>query len=250
MNKREPLADTPYFEYAISYCREDIATLKGYIERQDSEIPNWSRIHSRLYTSQLSMVLYLYSAGYPVAECKEYVVEAIENFILAETLDDAEPENYTIYNGIYDEVIKLASLGLLFNTEKTLLGIFREVCDKTKGSDLLINALLSKIPGTRQDGKLFYPKIFRDIYSIFECNPDQQNAMMAKYLKNWFTFMKRFDWHNSHKVAKVNGSTVFEGYWSVEAAAACFVLQLDFSNFKDLSYFPVDMLKFASGGDV
>jgi len=61
--KREPLFSVTYFDTAINYFKERVEKLEGYINSQDSRIPNWSRIFRGLSISNLYLFFNKYSRG-------------------------------------------------------------------------------------------------------------------------------------------------------------------------------------------
>ncbi|GGB96078.1 PoNe immunity protein domain-containing protein [Pseudoduganella buxea] len=77
---------------------------------------------------------------------------------------------------------------------------------------------------------------------IFDAPQAARPALMKEYLEDWYEASRREGYYNSH----MRGD-VFTGYWSWEAAAITFVLDIDDSSFRDAMFNPVDLVDYARG---
>ena len=75
---------------------------------------------------------------------------------------------------------------------------------------------------------------------IFKAPPEQRAQLMATYLAEWYHASRREPYYDSHE----KGSS-FVGYWSWEAAAITFVLDIDDSGYRDAAFYPADLVAFA-----
>ena len=75
---------------------------------------------------------------------------------------------------------------------------------------------------------------------IFNAAPKDRPELMAEYLEDWYEASRREYYHDSHE-----RRTSFLGYWSWEAAAITFLLNIDDASYKDAQFYPKDLVEFA-----
>lgn len=75
---------------------------------------------------------------------------------------------------------------------------------------------------------------------IFNASPDLRPAMMAEYLQDWYVASRREPYYDSHK-----RGPGFKGYWSWEAAAITFLLDIDDRSYRTAEFYPADLVDFA-----
>ena len=75
---------------------------------------------------------------------------------------------------------------------------------------------------------------------IFAGPKEKRPAMMAQYLADWYHASRREIYHDSHE----RGINFF-GYWSWEAAAITFLLDIDDRSYADAMFYPKDLVDFA-----
>jgi hypothetical protein len=76
---------------------------------------------------------------------------------------------------------------------------------------------------------------------IFKAAPEQRAELMAEYLEDWYHASRRESYHDSHQ----DGRSGFRGYWSWEAAAITFLLEIDDVSYRDAMFYPKDLVEFA-----
>ena len=75
---------------------------------------------------------------------------------------------------------------------------------------------------------------------IFAASKEKRPAMMAQYLADWYHASRREPYYDSHE----RGINFF-GYWSWEAAAITFLLDIDDRSYSDAMFYPKDLVDFA-----
>ncbi|WP_332877371.1 PoNe immunity protein domain-containing protein [Massilia sp. S19_KUP03_FR1] len=75
---------------------------------------------------------------------------------------------------------------------------------------------------------------------IFRADRKDQAPMMARYLEQWYHASRREPFYDSHK-----RDAAFIGYWSWEAAAITFLLDINDSSYRDATFYPSDLVEFA-----
>ena len=86
---------------------------------------------------------------------------------------------------------------------------------------------------------------YRKLFKVFAAAPDQRPALMVKYLGEWYEASRREPYFERH----LDGGYGFRGYWSWEAAATVWVLNIDDSSFRDMRFYPRDLVDFARSLD-
>ena len=97
------------------------------------------------------------------------------------------------------------------------------------------------VPGRPIPDKATRHLPYRKLFKVFDAQPEQRPALMAKYLDEWYHASRREPYVDQHGEA----DTVFYGYWSWEAAATTIVLGIDDSSYRDMQFYPKDLVDFA-----
>ncbi len=241
MNKREQAGSVEYFNYSLADKQGHIDWLYSVLKEKSPDIPSWTRIHFSLSDAIVETIFLKYSMGYPISELRELIVEAMEHKIEGLKLnDDDEMEKASNYIGVYEEGLWMLSLACALKVDPNLIASFKTNWDSMKGKDGLMDAIANPDNTT---GKLIYPKLFDKLLKVFN-SPEKDRATLVKdYLGSWYDTMKKSDWHNTHKGVKVNGAANFYGYWCFEAAAVTCVLGIDDTSYRDMPYYPNDMVR-------
>ncbi|MDF3837936.1 DUF1911 domain-containing protein [Cupriavidus basilensis] len=82
---------------------------------------------------------------------------------------------------------------------------------------------------------------YRKLFKVFDAAPDKRPVLMAKYLDDWYHASRREPYVNQHG----EGDIAFYGYWSWEAAAVTWLLDIDDSSYRDMAFYPRDLVDFA-----
>jgi hypothetical protein len=74
---------------------------------------------------------------------------------------------------------------------------------------------------------------------IFKSASEKRPELMAAYLEDWYHASRREPYHDSEK------QSFFTGYWSYEAAAITFLLEIDDSSYSSAPFYPKELVDFA-----
>lgn len=75
---------------------------------------------------------------------------------------------------------------------------------------------------------------------IFTAPAETRSQLMAEYLDDWYQASRREPYYDSHK-----RGDQFTGYWSWEAAAITFLLDIDDTAYRGAKFYPADLVEFA-----
>ncbi len=74
---------------------------------------------------------------------------------------------------------------------------------------------------------------------IFKAPSEKRSELMAEYLNNWYHASRSEPYHDSED------QDFFTGYWSYEAAAITFLLNIDDSSYSSAPFYPKELVDFA-----
>ncbi|WP_284620504.1 PoNe immunity protein domain-containing protein [Aquabacterium humicola] len=80
------------------------------------------------------------------------------------------------------------------------------------------------------------------LLKVFSADASQRPALMARYMDEWYTASRREPYYDSHTKGRDHS---FLGYWSFEAAAVAYVLDIEDESFRDHEFYPKDLADFA-----
>ncbi|WP_144965145.1 PoNe immunity protein domain-containing protein [Pseudomonas sp. DE0010] len=198
-----------------------------------------------------------YSAGAPVelfAEIWPCAMEWAEEYAQCHTAYHDSPESgnhLTPHAALRTEdywtmALRLTSFGLLTGNAAQMPRVmqFLDYGNEDKGvRDGLLERLVAPfvtgrgIPPDTATRHLPYRKLFK----VFDAAPDKRPPLMAKYLGEWYHASRREPYIDQHGEADVS----FYGYWAWEAAAVTWLLDIDDSSYRDMPFYPRDLLDFA-----
>jgi hypothetical protein len=140
----------------------------------------------------------------------------------------------------YVKSLWLLSFALLFDVDQpTLDRLLR--CIGNEGKDLLFERLVStRITGRRAAEKLVWPRPYEPLYRAIGSSPAEKPELLQKFLKSWYKSLKQCYWHECHKGPKGGG---FFGYWAIEAAGVAKTFAIDDGAFRDMPYYPRDLVR-------
>lgn len=240
--KREPLLTKKYFEDVIVYYNEEEKKLLHDIHVQTPTIKDWVSVYSFLLEAQLHLAFDKYSLGNTIEEMKAILENAAKTYILYLNHPDCEKVNLKSYFGIYERCLWLISFGVMFNFNEDLFIELKHTIDKKRGRDFLIDKIASfRLKDIEVTSKIAYPKTFEFLLPVFDASIDERPEIIKNYLKRWRAKMRLTSWAGTDKLTS---ATAFFGYWSFETAAITYILNIDDSLFREMHYYPKDLIDF------
>ena len=193
-----------------------------------------------------------YSAGSNLAELRAFYPSVVEALITHEKYHheysqtpsgtDSTAATYALLGDAFEVVNRVVCFGILLGWGRLLPSISRIIEYKNPRMDGMLERLLSFYVPDRDTSitectrHLPYFKTLK----IFNAAPEARPELMAEYLEDWYVASRREPYYDSHK-----RDTSFKGYWSWEAAAITFVLDIDDSSYRTAEFYPADLVDFA-----
>jgi len=201
-----------------------------------------------------------YSAGVTVelfADMWPYAINWAEEFAKNNEAYDNSPEagnHMTPHAALRTEdywtvALRLTCFGLLSGNAAEMPRVihFLDYCNEDMGvRDGLLERLVAPfIPGrgTPPDTATRHLP-YRKLFKVFDAAPEKRPALIAKYLDEWYHASRREPYIDQHALEN-RTDHYFYGYWSWEAAAVTWLLNIDDSSYRDKPFYPRDLVDFA-----
>ncbi|PHV32844.1 hypothetical protein CSQ94_13830 [Janthinobacterium sp. BJB312] len=251
--RRQQFLSKQYFEADIQHATDiSIPNLLQVLNAPDSDAEDRSRVSEAIAYSTCKNFFLNYTAGESLDVLRDdlsKVIAAYEQY----TKFDREYEEKPKFPPFrfaeiddYERAIQLISLCYLLHRRDLLPRLAAMLDGAFAGKDTLYEDLFTyELKGRYDVDEWYHDKPYRDIInSFYRDMPEESISDLEKYLKNWYTSMKKAPWHDSHLDMRETGGGYF-GYWAIEAAAAVYLLELDDRSFRDHIVYPKDLLDYA-----
>lgn len=193
-----------------------------------------------------------YSAGENLAELRAFYPSIVSAWVTHEKFDrefDESPSGesnttatYALLGNAFQAVNRMVCFGILLGWGGLLPHIARIIEYKNPRMDGMLERLLSYYVKNRDTSinectrHLPYFKTLK----IFNAPPEARSELMVEYLEDWYVASRREPYYDSHE-----RGPGFKGYWSWEAAAITFLLDIDDSSYRSAEFYPADLVDFA-----
>ena len=232
---RDRIKDENYFNMLIQKEKESIIRFEDAVKKITLEKGTLDRGvrngYSILINSYEKEINSLYSLGEDLATIEESYKKLL--FYYSKMWD----RKYG-----YIELIKVLSLAVLFQVNRSDIFELEEKLISEKFDDYLVNFLIKKIDSTwERKGVEFEFKVYDCLKIIVESDEKIACEALKKYLQEqWYEIHRECAWYDSHK----SSQNVYYGYWSFEAGAIAKILNIDDSSLKDVPYYPYDLVHY------
>lgn len=148
-----------------------------------------------------------------------------------------------LYDKGYWKAIRLTSFAICLGHTNLLPGVAALWDYENDDMDGLLERLVAPyVPGrgTPPDECTRHLPYFKTL-KIFDAEPEQRPALMAKYMDEWYKASRREPYYDSHTKGRLPN---YLGYWSFEAAAIAVELDIDDSSFRNKPFYPAELADF------
>jgi hypothetical protein len=235
MSTREPLRPGTFFSEKLSY-------IDGIIDARNEKLREpLKRPQVLLYANfrdRYEQIFLGYSLGESVdglAARFPIVVESYESYIQSpkhEATDIAALDDYVVS-------LWLVSFAILFRVDDSLWQRLL-ACIGNDGRDALFEALAAtRSPNRAKADGLLHPRIFQPLMDAIGSEGKQRSDLVKEYLSNWYKALGNAYWIGTH--VRPDGAGFF-GYWAVEVAGIAKAFGMDDAAFRDMPYYPRDLI--------
>lgn len=202
-----------------------------------------------------------YTAGKPIEELAPQFVKVVDAFEANHKAYSAylfelgkEPDTFEINPDFsvectpidtdvpceYSEFLQLIGTAILLRDEVSAQRLLQWSESNVNYDGLLDQFYLRYLDDVDPVGELSHPKTFDPLFDTFFADtPEEAQSLLKKFMKGWYKFQKQAPWYDGHL-----GSSPYFGYWSFEAGAVAFLLDIDDSDIDHMAY-PHDLVAYA-----
>ncbi|HEY6336069.1 MAG TPA: PoNe immunity protein domain-containing protein [Alphaproteobacteria bacterium] len=239
MTKREPLMSNDYFDGKIEYLEKSVRDRLRKLQDQPAIYTKPEVFLYANFRNSYQLIFLDYSRGGDIDGLKSKfgpIVSAWERYLAC---PNSEVNDFSVIDH-YVVSLWLLSFALLFGIEAPLLDRLLE-CIGNEGKDPLFERLVAiRVTARPAAGNLLHPKPYEPLFKAIDASGDSRQALMAQFLKTWYKSLTNTYWYNCHKGPEGGG---FFGYWSIEAAAVAKVFAIDDEAFREMPYYPKDLVR-------
>ncbi len=145
----------------------------------------------------------------------------------------------------YENTLQLLSIAILIRDGHSIKRIISAM-DSNRYSDALYEQLIVDFVNDPQDDmdEVIHERPYAKLVeAYFQESADATIPHVQSYLKQWYRYQDGARWFDAHK--KIQDDYAFYyGYWAFEAAATCYLLDIDDSSIEHMVY-PKDLVAYA-----
>ena len=218
--------------------------------------------HQRLY-DVLNLISLQYSAGGDLEFIKvlyPYVLHWVEEYAETSHLYNLSPDAegrfvWHIALGTEDYwyiALRLVCFGLLTGYADQMYRImpiidYIEATPEGQEKDGLIERLVGSFIEDRgtppNEARRHLP--YRKLIKVFDAEPQKRSELMLQYLEDWYEASRREPYYEQHPETDLRSGRSYYGYWSWEAAAVTWLLDIDDTTYRDHQFYPKDLVDYA-----
>lgn len=211
----------------------------------------------------LDLISLQYSAGGDIAFIQKlypYLINWIEEYaeVHAQYHQSPEAEGHFVWHialGTEDYwymALRLICFGLLTGYADQMARImpiidYTEATPEGQEKDGLIERLVAPFVADRgippYEARRHLP--YRKLIKVFDAEPQKRPMLILQYLEYWYEASRREPYYNQHPQADIDEGYLYYGYWSWEAAAVTWLLDIDDTVYREHQFYPKDLVDFA-----
>lgn len=233
---RELIMSKEYFLDEISY---DSNIVKEWESENINDVKYPHMLFYDIFMKHYELLFLLYSGGLEISLINKQITIVISSLEKYTNCEKSISWNFEEIDD-YNKSLWLVSLAILLKVNDDQFNRLL-VCIGNEGKDELFEALIAtRIKGRKKAKKLIYVK---EYHLLLDATKGAHNGInIQQFLLSWYGNMKDCYWHDNHKGKDGGG---FFGYWCWEAAAVAVAFNIDDARFRDMKYYPKDMVDFA-----
>lgn len=255
--KRETLLDYATYESMFDDRLEGFEAVRKGLSKSEEQLSKINPYKLMASTQQrawdsLEFLLNGFSGGHSVDELKDLYPTVLQyweiyhhyliNFLKWDTSCENPLATLALSDTDFIYANQLVSFGILLGWGGELRRV-REIIDLNNPTqDGMLERLLAPYvagPASLPADCTRHLPYFKTL-KIFDAAPQDRSALMSEYLEEWYRASRREPYYDSHK-----REDDFTGYWSWEAAAITYLLNIDDSLYRNAKFYPVDLVDFA-----
>ena len=239
---RDTLNTKDKYDYLIEnykqFIVEEQKDIEELLQLEDKGLQKFSRPNTQVIKSaykiiagyQEEILLASYSAGYSLTVIKDEYIKFIDSLV---------PVWYN--NSRYVQMVWALSIGILLDIDDEVFDKLVDLVRKDDPVDYLIDYLIHyRQPDWKIRDDFMFPRpyVFTEKITQAESSTEASKLLQFYLEKEWYQGQRGHGWYDLHKRNIDN----YVGYWSFEAGAICKIMGLNPDDFKEVDYFPYDLV--------
>lgn len=252
--RRQQFLSEQYFQEDIRFSLAiSIPSRLQVLHAADSDAADRSRVSEDTAYIICKNFFLNYTAGESIAVLRDSFISVVEAYECAaryyrEYRESADAPLFGFQEiDDFERIIQLVGLAILLHRRELIPRIHSLIANSTyDGKDAMYEELIGHDLPDRPFLDAWYRQLpyLHLLNATDEEDPEAKIIQMEKYLKVWYTSMKKAGWHDSHLGVTEEGGAYF-GYWAIEAAAIVYLYNINDSSFRDHIVYPKDLADFA-----
>ncbi|MCA1860818.1 DUF1911 domain-containing protein [Janthinobacterium sp. HSC-3S05] len=256
--KRENLLSHDVYEENFTGFITCIEKLRKAFRQSDEKLRKIPLYNFMVATQEQAWIVVnnlanMYSAGHSINEIRSRYPEALECWELYarynEEYDNSRKNendrgfpHFALPGKDYNKVNRMLCFGILLGWGGLISKLIPIIDFNNHEKDGMIERILSYYSENRSvslNDCVRHLPYFKTL-KIFSAAEKDCPALMAEYLDDWYHASRREPYYDAH-----TRDISFWGYWSWEAAAITFLLDIDDSSYASAQFYPKDLVDFA-----
>jgi hypothetical protein len=242
--RREPLLPENYYRKTLAFHEAGLTDpeIDEILASPETSADHKAKLSWSRSDDALKIVFLRYSAGEPVESIKPDALRCFEAFKAHHVAYPKYGQLRLWESDAYQYVMWLLSLAVLLGLDEWVPTIATWIStDPEDGQDVLVSRLFGRLGVSLPGDSLIHEKPYADLLRATETYGEEQQKAIADYLKRWYGGMKGCYWYDRHKRLDAG----FFGYWAFEAGLVTLLWGVDDSSYRDMRFYPKDLVNFA-----
>ena len=251
--KRDPLLEEHVFEKKQNLYLAHVlnnSEIESMINDINRDKTHRVRLAWRRSSDSLQYAILGYSAGKNLSSVEEDTSSSLHFFSIQKAMF---PEKLLQYweQDSYQYYLWLFSLAVMTGQPEKVADLVRWYSPDPDGDgeDPLLGSLMDRLgigmPTLPLASELTFPKSYGALYEAIQGDDsrpkEERQECLQRYLKGWYQGMKECYWYGRHK----SEFAIYFGYWAFEAGLVTLLYGLDDSSYRDMKYYPKDLVDHA-----
>ncbi|HGS4994387.1 TPA: DUF1911 domain-containing protein [Vibrio cholerae] len=248
LTRRDLLLEFDVYKEQSDYFKEDKNERYNKVRDLSNSLALRTRISWSISLGKFEYAILEYSAGGDILKVNSLIEDALLD--LERHKNDFPSKVYLYWEPDSFNFLVLAfSFAVLSGNFNVLKVIVRMLGKNPQGKDdPILSILLARVGyiGLPRSEDLVFPRTYEHLYNSMKGDgvsptKEERQESIKKYLLTWYKSMKDCYWFDRHKSRISN----YFGYWAFETALVTVLYDLDDSSYRDMLYYPKDLVDHA-----
>ena len=251
-NRREPLLDQEPCEAQRKRLLDNISFTEGlftsHLKAEGTRKDAWAAWNGMIAYDKWCLMALDYSQGQDIQSLTAILPQVVEG---EEKTHLPHPAHLTYTRHLAERdtfpyILSLLTFAKLLHLDHLIPRICAQIdVDRqhNRGQDKLYETIMQKLglPRVPADASFKHFKAYPILLEAIEASAENRPKLMKAFLKKWYPSMKGVIWHDKHHKNPLS----FIGYWCWEAALVTYLWDIDDASYRDMPYYPKDLVDWA-----